>query len=258
MLQTIEKKMDSILQESERRTKERLERIEAITTEKFEHLGGRVAQLENRDINQEVLENHITAFSSTMNQQMDEITNRLDTNLVLIIENAGKIAVSPTINTVCPNEGRMTKVEGDCVQNGQDHRNFSLILTGMGPEHQNLNGILGFSRDMLGVFIDPNEVADAIRLGVKRQGRTVIKVVFYSVGTRLSLYQAHTGLRGRNHGIFMNEDLTKDRERLCYMTRLLYNGKSVAKNWNFRGRIYIKKILEGEVVEIMKKSDLVQ
>ena len=56
----------------------------------------------------------------------------------------------------------------------------------------------------------------------------------------------------------MNEDLTKDRERLCYLTRLLYKGKSVAKNWSFLGKIYIKKTLEGEVVEITKKSDLVQ
>ena len=200
VLQTMEEKMDRILQESESRTNDRLERIEVITTEKLDHLGGRVAQLESRDTNQEVLENHIAAFSSTMNQQMDEITNRLDTNLVLMKENAANIAIAPTLNTMCPNEERITRVEGNCDQNGQDHRNFSLILTGMGPEHQNLNGILGFSHDMLGVYIDPNEVADVLKLGVNRQGRTVTKVVFYSVGTRLRLYQARTGLRAETMG----------------------------------------------------------
>ena len=92
--------------------------------------------------------------------------------------------------------------------------NFALILTGLGPDHQNLNGVLGFSRDMLGVFIDPNEVAEVIRLGMTRQGRTITKIIFYSVGTRLRLYQARTNLRGQNHGIFMNEDLTKEREKL--------------------------------------------
>ena len=54
----------------------------------------------------------------------------------------------------------------------------------------------------------------------------------------------------------MNEGLTKDREKLCYMTRLLYKGSCIAKNWTFLGKVYIKKIVEGEVVEITKKEEL--
>ena len=41
------------------------------------------------------------------------------------------------------------------------------------------------------------------------------------------------------------------------MTRLLFKEKSIAKNWTFLGRIYIKKATEGDVIEIEKKEDLV-
>ena len=79
------------------------------------------------------------------------------------------------------------------------------------------------------------------------------KVVFFSVGTRLRVYQARVAFRGQSDGIFVNENLTKGRERLCYMTRLLFKDHSIAKNWTFLGTVYIKRTIDGEVIEISKK-----
>ena len=130
-------------------------------------------------------------------------------------------------------------------------------MSGLRPEFQNANGIVSFARDMLKVFIDTNEIADIIKLGLNKQGYTVTKVVFYSVGSRLKLYQARTSLRGNGAGVFVNEDLTKTREKLNYMARVLFKGKQIAKNWTFLGRVYIKKTTESNVVEILKKEDLI-
>ena len=62
--------------------------------------------------------------------------------------------------------------------------------------------------------MDQNEIADIIKLGLNRQGFTVTKVVIYSVRSRLRLYQARTSLRRNQAGVFVNEDLTKIREKL--------------------------------------------
>ena len=82
------------------------------------------------------------------------------------------------------------------------------FLSGLRPEFQNANGVVCFARDMLSVFMDQNEFADIIKLGMNRQGLTVTKVVFYSVGSCLRLYQAWTAPRGNRAGVFVNEDLT--------------------------------------------------
>ena len=97
-----------------------------------------------------------------------------------------------------------------------------------------------------------------LKIGMSRQGKTITKVVFSTVSTRLRIYQARTALRGQTTGIYMNEDLTKAHERLCYMTHLLFNDKAIAKNWTFLGKIYIKKTLESDVIEITKKEDLIE
>ena len=151
----------------------------------------------------------------------------------------------------------MTKVEGGLDNVGQEHRNFSLIITGLHPEFQNANGVIGFAREVLGVYIDPFELSEVMRLGVTKKGLTITKVIFFSVGSRIRVYQARVAMRGNSKGIFINEDLTKGRERLCYMTRVLYNEKAIAKNWTFLGKVFLKKTAEAEVVEINKKEDLV-
>ena len=68
---------------------------------------------------------------------MDIITNRLDANLKLIQENSNQIQAAPALNNVCPNEERLTRVETNTDNVGQEQRNFSLILTGIRPEFQN-------------------------------------------------------------------------------------------------------------------------
>ena len=118
---------------------------------------------------------------------MDQLTERMNANFKLIQENTEKLAGAQPSNGICPNEGRLKMVEGTVDEVGQDHRNFSLILTGLGFNYQNNAGIVGFARDVLGVFIDPTEISEVIKLGINRQGKTVTKVIFLSVGTRLKI-----------------------------------------------------------------------
>ena len=106
------------------------------------------------------------------------------------------------------------------------------------------------------MFIDPTEIAEVIRMGINRQGKTVTKVIFLSVGTRIKIYQARTAMRGQALGIFLNEDLTKYREKLNFMCRILFREKSIFKNWTFLGKVYLKHANEGEVIEITKRDDL--
>ena len=62
-------------------------------------------------------------------------------------------------------------------------------------------------------------------------------------------------MRGQAPGIFLNEDLTKFREKLNFMCRILFREKCISKNWTFLGKVYLKHTNEGEV-EITKREDL--
>ena len=256
VLNTMESKMDNILKESERRITSKLIAFEERTEEKFVAVGARLTILETGEHSPNSFNDRIAAFTKTINDQMDQITSRLDDNLRLIRENSARFNTIGPGNGVCPNEDRMNRCEGSIDNIGQENKNFSLIISGLRPEYQNANGIVSFARDLLKVFMDQNEIADIIKMGLNRQGYTVTKVVFYSVGSRLRLYQARTQLRGNRASVFVNEDLTKLREKLNYMARILFKGKQIAKNWTFLGRVYIKKTTESNVVEITKKEDL--
>ena len=258
ILNTMEEKMENILEESERRMMNKIQTMEVTINERFESVNKRMNEFEASEILTQAMERRINDFSTVVNDQMDQITSRIEANVQLIQENNERITNAPALNNVCPNEGRMTRCEGNIDNVGQEQKNFSLILSGLRPEYQNVAGAVGFAREILGVYLDPNEIADVVKMGTNKQHLTVSKVIFYSVGSKLKIYQARTALRGQNAGVFMNEDLTKERELLNYMTRILFKNSCIAKNWTFLGRIYLKKTLEGEVREITCKDDLKQ
>ena len=201
VLITMESKMDSIIQESERRMHDRITTIEDQTNAKLDDLSARLARVESQDPSTEAYETRINTFTSVMNKQLDQIANRIDTNLSLIKENAARIASIDVTTKTCPNEKRMTKVEGGLGNVGQEHRNFSLIITGLHPEFQNANGVIGFAREVLGVYIDPFELSEVMRLGVTKKGLTITKVILFSVGSRIHVYQARVAMRGNSKGI---------------------------------------------------------
>ena len=172
VLSTMEEKMDNIHGESERRMSGRLQQMENATNDRFIQINERIATIENANPNVEAFETRIDNFTTAIHEQMDQITNTLDTKLALIKEKADKIATIPNEARICPNEerisnceGRMTNCEGGVDDVRQDQRNFSLILSGLRPEFQNSAGVIGFARDVLNVYIDPNEIADVIKIG---------------------------------------------------------------------------------------------
>ena len=64
-------------------------------------------------------------------------------------------------------------------------------------------------------------------------------------------------MRGTTNQIWLNEDLTKKREWLDYLARLLYKGKHIDKNWTFLGDIFIKKTATSIPEKIVEKKILV-
>ena len=150
VLSTVEAKMDNILEESERRIGAKLREMETAMENKLSNLHERISKLESVETHTLEMENHISKFTDAVNTQMDELTNRMDANFKLIQENTEKLAGAQPSDGICPNEGRLKIVEGTVDEVGQEHRNFSLILTGLGFNYQNAAGIVGFARDVLG------------------------------------------------------------------------------------------------------------
>ena len=142
VLQTMEEKMDAILQESEKRMIDRMDRLVETNERKMEGLIERVSKLEESEANPGINDERLNRFTTTIKTQMVELTNRLGTKLNLIRENTVQIAAFRA-NQVCPNEGRVTRVEGTVDHVCQDRRNYTLILTGLRPEYQNTNGVIG-------------------------------------------------------------------------------------------------------------------
>ena len=123
----------------------------------------------------------------------------------------------------------------------QNSRNTHLLLTGLAQEFQSIRGVIQFVRNQLKVNIQPGEIASVANIGVTRQGQTLTKVTFFSVDSRIKVYKARASMRGTPNQIWLNEDLTKRREWLDYVARLLFKGKHIDKNWTFLGDIFIKK-----------------
>ena len=180
--------------------------MENSTNERFDSMSKRIFEMESSEVLSQAMEQRINTFTSMINDQMNQITGIIEANVQLIQENTDRINNAPALTNVCPNEGRVTRCEGNINNVGQEQRNFSLILNGLRPEYQNVAGVVGFAREILGVYLDPNEIADVLKMGTNRQRLTVSKVIFYSASSKLKVYQARTALHGQNAGVFMNED----------------------------------------------------
>ena len=123
--------MDNILKESERRITVKLLAFEDRTEEKFAAVGARLNILETSEQMPNAFNDRIAEFTRTINDQMDQITNRLDVNLNLIRENTARFNTIGPGNGVCPNEGRMTRCEGniDNIGQGKQELFFNHIWT---------------------------------------------------------------------------------------------------------------------------------
>ena len=125
-------------------------------------------------------------------------------------------------------------------QVNRNGRNTHLVLTGLGQEFQNIQGVVHFVRNQLKVNLQPCELASVSSIGLSKQGQTLTKVPFYSLDSRVKVYKARATMKGTANWIWLNEDLTKRRDWLDYIARLLLKGKHIDKNWTFLGDILIK------------------
>ena len=112
-----------------------------------------------------------------------------------------------------------------------------------------------FIQNYLKVGIQPTEIASVASIGQTKLGQTLMKVTFFSVDSRVRVYKARASMRGTANQIWLNEDLTKNREWLDYLARLLFKGKYITNNWTFLGDIYIKKTATSLPQKIIREED---
>ena len=161
------------------------------------------------------------------------------------------IKTSPNNNMA----GEMEELRRLVDQVDQNSRNIHLVLTGLAQEFQSVQGVVQFVRNQLKVNIQPCEIASVASIGMTKQGLTLTKVTFYSVGSRIKVYKARASMRGMANQIWLNEHLTKRREWLDFVARQLFKGKHIEKNWTFLGDIFIKKTANSIPEKICAEQD---
>ena len=78
-----------------------------------------------------------------------------------------------------------------------------------------------------------------VSIGHSRQGQTLAKATFFSVDLRVKVYKARATMKGTHNQTSLNEDLTKRREWLDFVVRLLFKGKYIKKNCTLPGATYL-------------------
>lgn len=116
--------------------------------------------------------------------------------------------------------------------------------------------IMCFAHNLLKISLYHSDIEGVLAIGNNHQGITVTKVVFTNMEARIRLYKARINLRNSDGGIFINEDLTKRREKLNYLARLLFKEKLISNNWTFLGAIFVKKTPESEPEQVTSETDI--
>ena len=80
-------------------------------------------------------------------------------------------------------------------------------------------------------------------------------VKFTSYRMRRSVYKARSAMKTTNNNVFINEDLTRVRNKLFYDARQLLKGKAVNSVWSSDGVIFIKD-KEDKIHRIERREDL--
>ena len=119
--------------------------------------------------------------------------------------------------------------------------------------------VLHLCRDKLGVQVQLSDIQRSHRLGPVDSTNRGIIARFVSYRARSQILKARSKLKGTS--IFVNEDLTKHRNKLAYLGRQLKKESKIVDTWTFDGKVLVKFRLAInnptlKTIEIKDESDL--
>ena len=150
-------------------------------------------------------------------KEIYEANKRYDTMFRDVAHEMAVIKSSPNHSLAQEMENLRLHVD----QIDQNFRNVHLVLTGLATEFQSIQGVTQFFQNHLKVNVTPMEIASVASIGLTKQGQTFTKVTFYSVDSRIKVYKARAIMKGTPNQIWLNEDLTKRKEYLDYVARVI-------------------------------------
>ena len=133
-----------------------------------------------------------------------------------------------------------------------------MMISGFHPRHQNRDGVINFAYDQLRISIYHEDIESAMAIGNNRSGQSITKVLFTNMEARIRYYRARISLKGSTDRIFINEDLTKTREKLNFLACKLFREGKIVNNWSFLGNIFVKKTADSDAVRITTEEELAQ
>ena len=244
----------SKLTENQDMLSQRIVNLELLNEQRSNEIELRLNKLEGTIISYETSDAKLSSMAEMIDKRMKEINDANKRYEVMFRDVAKEIAVLKA----SPNQAlsqQIDQLKAHVDQVDQNSRNIFLILTGLAPEFQNVAGVVQFIQNYLKVGIQPTEIASVASIGQTKLGQTLTKVTFFSVDSRVRVYKARASMRGTANQIWLNEDLTKNREWLDYLARLLFKGKYITNNWTFLGDIYIKKTVTSLSQKIIREED---
>ena len=145
-------------------------------------------------------------------------------------------------DTVGSLESKITNLE-EKIENSYKEKN--IIIDGMKEEkNENVRTLAtNFIQSKLEINLKDYEVNEAFRVGRYRSStprRIVTK--FSNTNIKNEVYQKRLKLRQdpSAKNIYINEDLTKNKQEILYETRKLKRKKNISNTWTRDGRVFIK------------------
>ena len=189
---------------------------------------------------QDILEKEM----ATQREQFTSLLNQKDQTIKLLEQSVATL------------QEKVAKLESGHDGLEQYGRRYSLRVKGI-PETEQENTdtlILDLAKKM-DVPLELQDISRSHRLGKPSQTPRPIICRFTTYRARANLYKAR---RSSPKGVFLNEDLTKNRQHLLYLCRQSKRDGNIIHCWSSDGQILVRKEERGTIVAVNSASDLEQ
>ena len=195
-------------------------------------------QMESMTKRVEVLEQKVDCSKVSISDHTNKIT-AADVKVASLEKKV--VELSETLEKTSKEVGELQYLHDDLEQYG---RRLNLRVSGLkatnepGTPEDTDKAIIHLCRDQLGVQIQLSDIQRSHRVGPKEASNRAIIFRFVSYRVRTSVLKARSKLK--NTGIFVNEDLTKRRNRLAYLARQLKKNNKIVDTWTYDGKVFVK------------------
>ena len=193
----------------------------------------------------------------------------LRTEVAGIVKTAVETAIESKLSEIKDENARLTKenveltarvsaLESALDESEQYSRRNSLRVSNIKEDpSENTDQIVLNIANELDVEISPNDIDRSHRVGKPSTSKTRdILVKFATYRARQRLYDNRSSLKNSGYdGVFINEDLTKNKSKLLYQARLKVKSNFLQGARSMDGRLFIKDFAD-KVFRLTSKSDI--